>query len=124
MLLKKLLLGIECPAWMNSLTLGFTHLTQLFLLMLEQLHPMQLLYPTPFTLLHVQLLLVQLQTSTLTLADPPVRDVSSTSLLSSGACMDSSDLATLLFGPLPAEAMTLNLPQPDDERTLERVVFL
>ena len=40
-------------------------------------------------------------TSTLTLADPPVRDMSSTSLLSSGACMDSSDLATSLFGPLP-----------------------
>ena len=58
-------------------------------------------------------------TSTLMLADPPVRDVSSTSLLSSGACMDSSDLATLLFGPLPAEAMTFNLPQPDDERTLQ-----
>ena len=58
-------------------------------------------------------------TSTLTLADPLVRDVSSTSLLSSGACMDSSDLATSLFGPLPAEAMTFNLPQPDDERTLQ-----
>ena len=37
-------------------------------------------------------------TSTLTLADPAVRDVSSTSLLSSGACMDSSDLAIVLFG--------------------------
>ena len=37
-------------------------------------------------------------TSTLTLADPLVRDVSSTSPLSSGACLGSSDLATLLFG--------------------------
>ena len=134
MLLKKLLLGIECPlhslhqrvgtswlttAWMNSLTLGFTLLTQLFLLMLVQLHPLQLLHPTPFTLLHVQLLLVSVATSTLTLADPLVRDVSSTSLLSSGACMDSSDLATSIFGPLPSEALTFNLPQPDDERTLQ-----
>ena len=58
-------------------------------------------------------------TSTLTLADPLVRDVSSTSLLSSGACMDSSDLATSIFGPLPSEALTFNLPQPDDERTLQ-----
>ena len=33
--------------------------------------------------------------------------------------MDSSDLATLLFGPLPAEAMAFNLPQPHDERTLQ-----
>ena len=61
----------------------------------------------------------QTPTSTLTLADPLVRDVSSTSLLSSGTCMDSSDLSTLLFGPLPAEALTFNLPQPDDERTLQ-----
>ena len=81
---------------------------------------MQLLYPTLFTLLQVQLLLVRsVATSTLTLADPLVHDVSSTSLLSSGACMDSSDLSTLLFGPLPAEAMTFNLPQPDDERALQ-----
>ena len=33
--------------------------------------------------------------------------------------MDSSDLATSIFGPLPSEALTLNLPQPDDERTLQ-----
>ena len=58
-------------------------------------------------------------TSTLTLANSPVRDMSSTSLLSSGACMDSSDLATSIFGPLPSEALTFNLPQPDDERTLQ-----
>ena len=45
----------------DSLTLGCTHLTQLFLLMLVQLYPLQLLHPTPFTLLHTQLLLVQLQ---------------------------------------------------------------
>ena len=38
-----------------------THHTQLFLLKLEQLHPTHLLYKTPFTLLQVQLLLVQLQ---------------------------------------------------------------
>ena len=46
---------------MDSLALGFTHLIQLVLLMLEQLHPMQQLYPTPFRLLHMQLLLVQLK---------------------------------------------------------------
>ena len=73
---------------------------------------MQLLHPTPFTLVQVQLLLAQLQ-----LLDPPVRDVSSTSLLSSGACMGS--FATVLFGPLPSEALTFKLPQPDDERTLQ-----
>ena len=33
--------------------------------------------------------------------------------------MDSSDLATLLFGPLPAEVMTFNPPQLDEERTLQ-----
>ena len=33
--------------------------------------------------------------------------------------MDSSDLATSIFGPLPSEALTFNLPQPDDERTLQ-----
>ena len=58
-------------------------------------------------------------TCTLTLADPSVHDVPSTSLLSSGACVDSSDLATLLLGPLPSEALTLRLPQPDEERTLQ-----
>ena len=62
-------------------------------------------------------------TSTLKLTDPPVRDVSSTSLLSSGACVDSSDLATLLFGPLPSEALTFHLPQPDEESSAT-VVFL
>ena len=33
--------------------------------------------------------------------------------------MESSDLATILFDPLPSEALTLNLPQPDEERTLQ-----
>ena len=58
-------------------------------------------------------------TSTLMLADPLVHDVPSTTLLSSGACMDSSDLGTLLFGPLPSEALTFHLPQPGEERTLQ-----
>ena len=58
-------------------------------------------------------------TSTLTLADRLVHDVSSTSLLSSSAYIDSSDLATSVFGPLPSEALTFNLPQPDDERALQ-----
>ena len=103
---------------MNSLTLGFTHLTQLFLLMLVQFHPLQLLRANSIHTSSCATPTGSVVTSTL-IADPPVRDVSPTSLLSSGACMDSSDLATLLFGPLPAEAMTLNLPQPDDERTLQ-----
>ena len=106
------------------MTLGFTHLSELFLLMLVQLHPLQLLHSTPFT--HTSSGATptgSVATSTLSLADPPVRDVSSTSLLSSGACMDSSDLATLLFGPLPAEALTFNLPHPDDERTLQEWCF-
>ena len=42
--------GFLLTAWVISLTLAFTHLTQLFLLKPEQLHPTQLLYPTPFTL--------------------------------------------------------------------------
>ena len=53
------------------------------------------------------------------LADPPVRDVSFASLLFSGDCMASSDLASLLFGPLPSEALMFHPPQPDDERTLQ-----
>ena len=64
-------------------------------------------------------------TSSLTLADPMVLDVPSTSLLSSGACVDSSDLATLLFGPLTSEALTFHLPQSEDERTLQEwLVYL
>ena len=53
-------------------------------------------------------------TSTLMLADSPVRDVASTSPLSSGACMDSSDLATSLFGPLRVYPLRLDVPSASD----------
>ena len=92
------------PSWLTSWLSFAIQLLEwwkpVVLLTLVQLHPMQLLYPTPshFFRCHSDLFNCNFYFN---------------------ACMDSSNLAIVLFGPLPSEALTIHLPQPDEERALQ-----
>ena len=106
---------------MISLTLGFTLLTQLFLLKLEQLHPTQLLYPIPFTPLQAQLLLVQLQLLLWRLQIHLF--VMCLLLVFPQVLVWIHPILLLCCLVLHAEVLTFNLPQPGWEK-FARVVFL
>ena len=58
-------------------------------------------------------------TPTLSLADPTTCDATSTSVIPLVGQMESSDLASLLFGPLPPAAMTFDQPQFEEEKALQ-----